>query len=135
MKGKIHSAVFFIEIIVDISLFAIACAVILQAFVISVKKADEGRDLTWASVQAQSIAETIKSDPNSFSRDETNILYFGDDRKPSSEADSVYTAEIVVQDSPQKNGLLINYHILIRHIDENIFELNSGKYFPEGGAF
>lgn len=132
MRGKIGSAVCLIEIIVDICLFAISCAIIVQIFSLSVTKATKSRDLTFAIIEAQSIAEKIKASPGEFMTSDTAAFYFDNNYAATGKENAFYTATVELKKEPEPVGVMILYDIDVKRTGESIFTLSSQKYFSGG---
>lgn len=142
VKRMVNDSVSLIEMIVCIAFFSISCAIIFQMLTTSVIRSVDSEDLTWASIEAQSMAEAVKKLPaiTGFSYGQSGdsedkiskVVLFDRDRQPVADTDGVY--KIILDGTVQRsaNGDLLVYDIFVMKRNKEIFKINSTYYFKGG---
>lgn len=91
-KGATRSGAPLAELIVSIGVFAFAGALTLQLFLGARFAAAKARDLNWAVMTAQTLAEEFKAFGG-----EDGVFYYDEDWKPS-EQPALFTVEVSVSE-------------------------------------
>ncbi len=129
---------FLIEIVVNCLVFAIAASICLNLFVSGYIKSHDSRDLSLASLEAQSMAEIIKSANGDMEivaelvgaeakGGELLVYYDGDWNIASSE-----TAEFTMTINTTLEASLVRSQISVADLEGVIFELPVVKYIESG---
>ncbi len=134
---------FLVELVVNCLIFTICAAVCLSLFVVGFNESDESRELSMATLTAQSIAETVKAcDGNKneiatyimmSEQDNINYVYYNEDWiEVSTKEESKFYATFSLSEN---NGLISSNIEIIDTDDTSIYSLKVAKYVSEiGGA-
>ncbi|MGX8700862.1 hypothetical protein [Caproiciproducens sp.] len=136
---------FFVEIILVILFFAVSATVTLQLFVQADNRARQSSDLSVAVIQAENIAEQVRSlsSPDQLpealkTAEQDNggsyrILY-GRDWKQT-DTDPRYVADVTLKKTPSAGGTMVSVSVSVSRRqsggDKRIYSLSSAKYLPE----
>lgn len=124
---------FLTEFIIVILFFSVAAVITIGLYVEANSKNDESVLLSKASMQAQSVAESIRA--NNSIHDKVGIYteYLDEDMNIVEESEAAYTQRIVVtaiSDEEIVAGTEYQYTIIIIDMEsgENVFEITLNKY-------
>ncbi|MDF1494713.1 hypothetical protein [Caproiciproducens sp. CPB-2] len=136
---------FFVEIILVILFFAVSVTVTLQLFVQADNRARQSSDLSVAVIQAENIAEQVRSlsSPDQLpealktAKQENGgsyrILYDRDWKQ--TDTDPRYVADVTLKKTPSGGGTMVSVSVSVSRRqnggDNRIYSLSSAKYLPE----
>ncbi len=134
--GEKKGNFFLVELVVNCLIFTICAAVCLTLFVVGFNESDESRELSMATLTAQSIAETIKAcdgDENKISNyiittpsENLNYIYYNEDwQEVKTKEESKFYATFSLSEN---NGLVISTIEIIDTDDTSIYSLEVAKY-------
>lgn len=129
------ATLFLFELVIIILIFAICCAICLSLFTASRRISIEAQDLSYASVQAQSVAESLKSCRGNLGAlpslvegiqgDAAVLVYYDTDWQVTQNSnEAVYTIE--VSTALQTN--MLRGKVIVYKQGENIYELPITQY-------
>lgn len=124
---------FLTEFIIVILFFSIAAVITISLYVDANKKNDESVLLSKASLQAQSVAESIRANNSVYEKEGIYTEYLDVNMNIVSEDEAEYIQKIIVTATKDEGivaGIEYQYKIMIMSLDndDNIFEISLNKY-------
>ncbi|MEG0377141.1 MAG: hypothetical protein RR614_01545 [Eubacterium sp.] len=142
MKQHLRSSGFFVELIITIVFFAIACSIIVQLFAKAGLISREALDKRNAATQAQTICETVKAVGGVEklpSYNETNrqgygeyCFYYDDDWKNTDEAGAAFKVQVKLDEENLMYGKMVFVHIKAHKEANELYTVEAAQYFQEG---
>lgn len=124
---------FLTEFIIVILFFSFAAVIAIGLYVEANRKNDESVLLSKASMQAQSVAESIRADNSVYDKEGIYTEYLDENMNIVSEDEATYAQKIIVtaiNSGDSAIGTEYQYKIIIvdADSDENVFEISLHKY-------
>lgn len=129
------ATLFLFELVIIILIFAICCAICLSLFTASRRISIEAQDLSYAIIEAQSVAESLKGCHGDLAalqaiidgteQDDKILVYYDDDWQAVQDSNSAtYTVEV----STSKKAPMLYGSVIVYKQNENIYELPITQY-------
>jgi Tfp pilus assembly protein PilE len=142
-KSSSSSRVLFLELVLDLVVFAICAVICLQVFAEARQEADRSEAITQLGIEAQEIGELFKSGQsdaaslaaatNATLNGSTLTWYFDHDLKEAQSDKAYFVMTCVIDDSQPVKQAQISLAEALAEGSENLFDYDIRSYTPRGG--
>ncbi|NLW79615.1 MAG: type II secretion system protein [Ruminococcaceae bacterium] len=137
MKKRYRNTAFLVELLVNILVFSISCAILVGLFGKAGQIARDTHAENFAGAEAQSLIEIVKArgvqglEDADAQPDGSLLFYYDEDWQPASGADAAYTIRLVVRDEATVAGVLSHLSAVAESRDgAEVFSIATASYQP-----
>ncbi|WP_195267987.1 hypothetical protein [Eubacterium sp. 1001713B170207_170306_E7] len=141
MKQRFRSSGFFVELIITIVFFAVACCIIVQLFAKAGLVSSEALDRRSAAAQCQTLCETIKGTGSldsvlkdgCYEKTSSGVrVYYDRDWQMTPEATAVYSIAVDTETEAQAAGSLERLRFEAFKGSGSLYVMSAARYFEAG---
>lgn len=142
MKQRFRSTGFFVELILTILFFAIACSIIVQIFAKASIMSQSALDQRGAAAQCQTLCETLKGGDTiegflpegSYEKQQNgkHLIYYNEDWEPVPKAQAVYTIAVETENTLQPTGTLLKMSFEAKKDQSVLYTMDGAQYLQTG---
>ena len=141
MRNRYRNVAFLAELLINILVFSISCAILAGLFGQAAKIARETREESFASMEIYSLFETVRASgvealpQNALAEEEVYVLHYDKQWKPTDEPAAAYTIHLYTTDNSTGAGTLRELTALANNSEgEEICTLSTKTYHQGEGA-
>lgn len=144
MKQRFRSTGFFVELILTILFFAIACSIIVQIFAKASIMSQNALEQRNAAAQCQTLCETLKGaaliedalPEGSYEKKDKDeyLVYYNEDWQPVPSAQEVFKIALRTETMPQPTGTLLKMTFEAQKGENLLYTMEGAQYLQTEGV-